>query len=82
MADNKFTSTENMNGAPSAHDRAHSLIDFQGTTLGMAAKGMRNELHNLVNTAPEADREHFAKEMDSFFDLFGRYLTEKAKGQK
>ncbi|KAJ3075861.1 UTP-glucose-1-phosphate uridylyltransferase [Podochytrium sp. JEL0797] len=88
-AQSKMTSSDSIelpaNGgvtAGSVHDRSFSLIDFQGTTLGMAAKGMRNELHSMVNAAPEADRAHFAKEMDSFFDLFGRYLTEKAKGQK
>ncbi|KAJ3109563.1 UTP-glucose-1-phosphate uridylyltransferase [Physocladia obscura] len=58
-------------------------MDFQGTTLGNVAKGMRNELNNIVAGVPEGpDREHFAKEMDSFFVSFGRYLAEKAKGQK
>ncbi|KAJ3119412.1 UTP-glucose-1-phosphate uridylyltransferase [Physocladia obscura] len=80
-----MASTESLvEGVASAfHDRSFSLMDFQGTTLGNAAKGMRNELNNMVAGVPEGpDREHFAKEMDSFFVLFARYLTEKAKGQK
>ncbi|KAI8845929.1 UTP---glucose-1-phosphate uridylyltransferase [Chytriomyces confervae] len=65
------------------HDRSFSLLDFKGTTFGLAAKGMRNELGNMVAAVPEGpERDHFAKEMDSFFDLFARYLAEKAKGQK
>ncbi|KAJ3197196.1 UTP-glucose-1-phosphate uridylyltransferase [Irineochytrium annulatum] len=48
-----------------------------------AAKGMRNELNKMVDAVPdESSRKAFKKEMDSFYNLFARYLDEKAKGQK
>lgn len=44
---------------------------------------MRNELNRMANNIqdPEAKRI-FGAEMEDFFLLFNRYLTEKAKGEK
>jgi len=49
----------------------------------VAAKAMRNELNRMANNIqdPEAKRI-FGAEMEDFFLLFNRYLTEKAKGEK
>ncbi|KAJ3405170.1 UTP-glucose-1-phosphate uridylyltransferase, partial [Chytridiales sp. JEL 0842] len=65
------------------HNRSFSVMGFQETTSSMAAKGMRNELNRLVQQMPDTvERRHFANEMDSFYSLFARYLSEKAKGEK
>ncbi|KAL8279501.1 hypothetical protein RQP46_008063 [Phenoliferia psychrophenolica] len=74
--------------APAAgkRTRGHSAMDFKSAATGVAAKAMRNELSNLVQTigddpADAADKKAFEVEMQSFFLLFSRYLTERAKGQ-
>lgn len=42
---------------------------------------MRNALNRLADTVPdEAEKRKFENEMDNFFALFRRYLTDKAKG--
>jgi len=44
---------------------------------------MKNELDKLANTiSDQATKKAFEAEMNSFFLLFNRYLTEKAKGTK
>lgn len=44
---------------------------------------MRNELNRMVQelTTPE-EKQAFAAQMDGFFNLFNRYLAEKAKAEK
>jgi len=66
-----------------ARQRGHSAIDFVSATTGVAAKTMRNELNRMVNAVQDpAKKQIFDAEMQSFFLLFNRYLTEKAKGEK
>lgn len=57
--------------------------DFQSASTGVAAKAMRNALNKLVAGVedPKA-RKGFEAEMNSFFLLFNRYLSERAKGKK
>ncbi|KAJ3097234.1 UTP-glucose-1-phosphate uridylyltransferase [Phlyctochytrium planicorne] len=51
--------------------------------MNTAAKGMRNELNKMVAAVPDGlQRQAFATEMDGFYALFTRYLSEKAKGEK
>ncbi|KAJ3488931.1 hypothetical protein NLI96_g2472 [Meripilus lineatus] len=62
--------------------RGTSHIDFKTATTGVAAKAMRNEISALVKSVkdPETKRA-FDTEMQSFFFLFTRYLSERAKSQ-
>lgn len=63
-----------------ARVRGASHIDFKTATTGVAAKAMRNELSTLVSTVSDpATRKAFDTEMQSFFFLFTRYLSERAK---
>ncbi|CAK9781315.1 putative UTP-glucose-1-phosphate uridylyltransferase [Cutaneotrichosporon oleaginosum] len=67
----------------SQRQRGHSSIDFKSATTGVAAKAMRNELNRMVQGVTDpAKKKMFNAEMESFFLLFNRYLTEKAKGEK
>lgn len=52
------------------------------TRPSVAAKAMRNELNRMANNVqdPEA-KKIFSAEMEDFFILFNRYLTEKAKNE-
>lgn len=54
---------------------------FDNTATNVSASQMRNALNALVDTVkdPEAQAK-FENEMDSFFALFRRYLTDKASG--
>ncbi|KEI42794.1 uncharacterized protein L969DRAFT_84680 [Mixia osmundae IAM 14324] len=64
-------------------NRIASHIDFKSATTGVAAKAMRNELNALVQKIDDPQvKRAFESEMHSFFLLFNRYLSEKAKGQK
>lgn len=79
-----FITTSIMNGSllPKAAERVRgaSHIDFKTATTGVAAKAMRNELGNLVKSVEDPEtRKAFDVEMQSFFDLFTRYLAERAK---
>jgi len=58
-------------------------MDFKSATTGVTAKAMRNELNRMISevSKPEA-RRGFAAQMDGFFNLFSRYLAERAKGEK
>ncbi|PWN41508.1 putative UTP-glucose-1-phosphate uridylyltransferase [Ceraceosorus guamensis] len=72
-------------GAPikAARTRGASHIDFKSATTGVAAKAMRNEVNKLVAGIEDpVARKAFDAEMSSFFTLFNRYLTERAKGEK
>ncbi|KAJ3039756.1 UTP-glucose-1-phosphate uridylyltransferase [Rhizophlyctis rosea] len=65
------------------HMRNLSVAGFQATTSSIAAVTMRNELTKLVEAVPEGpSRAAFALEMDNFYSLFTRYLSEKAKATK
>ena len=67
---------------PTARVRGASHIDFKTATTGVAAKAMRNELGRLVSTVKDQDtKKAFDVEMQSFFDLFTRYLAERAQSQ-
>jgi len=65
--------------------RGSSHIDFKTATTGIAAKAMRNELSTLVSTSDDPSRPHqkktFDTEMQSFFYLFTRYLSQRASGE-
>ncbi|KAI0373394.1 UTP-glucose-1-phosphate uridylyltransferase [Pilatotrama ljubarskyi] len=66
-----------------ARVRGASHIDFKTATTGVAAKAMRNELSALVNTVKDPEtRKAFDTEMQSFFYLFTRYLSERARSQE
>ncbi|EJF65102.1 UTP-glucose-1-phosphate uridylyltransferase [Dichomitus squalens] len=66
-----------------ARVRGASHIDFKTSTTGVAAKAMRNELSALVNTVKDPEtRKAFDTEMQSFFYLFTRYLSERARRQE
>ncbi|KAI9012910.1 UTP--glucose-1-phosphate uridylyltransferase family [Gaertneriomyces semiglobifer] len=65
------------------HNRSISIAGFQEQTLGVAAASMKNELNRLIELVPEGPaRDGFGLEMDAFYSLFTRYLSEKAKGAK
>ena len=54
---------------------------FENTSTSVAAGQMRNALNALVDTCKDEDeKERFETDMDNFFELFRRYLNDKAKG--
>ncbi|KAG9316324.1 UTP-glucose-1-phosphate uridylyltransferase [Chiua virens] len=64
----------------SARVRGSSHIDFKTATTGVAAKAMRNEISRLVGTVEDpTTKKVFDTEMQAFFYLFTRYLSERAK---
>ncbi|PCH43926.1 UTP-glucose-1-phosphate uridylyltransferase [Wolfiporia cocos MD-104 SS10] len=66
-----------------ARVRGSSHIDFKTATTGVAAKAMRNELSNLVRSVADTETKRaFDVEMQSFFYLFTRYLSERARSQE
>ncbi|KAI9463620.1 UDPGP-domain-containing protein [Lactarius psammicola] len=66
----------------SARTRGASHIDFRTATTGVIGKSMRNELSQLVSTVQDLQtRKAFDTEMQSFFYLFTRYLSERAQAQ-
>ncbi|KAI0829640.1 UTP-glucose-1-phosphate uridylyltransferase [Trametes gibbosa] len=78
-ADSLMPRTESFN----ARVRGASHIDFKTATTGVAAKAMRNELSALVNTVKDPEtKKAFDTEMQSFFYLFTRYLSERARSQE
>ncbi|GAA5822141.1 hypothetical protein JCM10212_000354 [Sporobolomyces blumeae] len=69
--------------APSKRARGHSAMDFKTAATGVSAKAMRNELNAMIQKIDDPDyKKAFEAEMQSFFILFNRYLTERAQGQK
>ncbi|OBZ68190.1 putative UTP--glucose-1-phosphate uridylyltransferase [Grifola frondosa] len=63
--------------------RGTSHIDFKTATTGVAAKAMRNEISNLVKSVQDPEtKKAFDIEMQSFFYLFTRYLSERARSQE
>lgn len=70
------------NDSFNARVRGSSHIDFKTATTGVAAKSMRNEISRLVSTVEDpATKRAFDTEMQSFFYLFTRYLSERAQSQ-
>ena len=68
---------------PAKHERTQSHVAFDNTALSQSASSMRNELNRLVESVSDPNaRKQFEVEMDNFFALFRRYLTERAKGDK
>ncbi|RLV95451.1 UTP--glucose-1-phosphate uridylyltransferase [Spathaspora sp. JA1] len=66
---------------PKKHQKTQSTYAFDSTATTVAASQMRNALNNLADTVTDEDQQQrFENEMDSFFSLFRRYLTEKASG--
>ncbi|GAA5841596.1 hypothetical protein JCM11251_004226 [Rhodosporidiobolus azoricus] len=63
--------------------RGASAMDFKSAATGVSAKAMRNELNAMIQKIDDAEyKKAFEAEMQSFFILFNRYLSERAKGQK
>ncbi|VDC01631.1 unnamed protein product [Peniophora sp. CBMAI 1063] len=63
--------------------RGATAMHFKSATTGVATKAMRNELNRLVQSIPDPEtKKAFDVEMQSFFDLFARYLADKAKSQE
>ncbi|CAI2178899.1 553_t:CDS:2 [Funneliformis geosporum] len=74
-------STDKNNGKH--HPHTLSAMDFHSTSLGVAANAMRNELNKMALTIQDIKaRKAFQNEMDKFFMLFTRYLSEMSKGTK
>ncbi|KAJ7446200.1 UTP-glucose-1-phosphate uridylyltransferase [Mycena galericulata] len=70
------------NDSFNARVRGTSHIDFRTATTGVAAKTMRNEISHLVATVGDPPtKKAFDTEMQAFFYLFTRYLSERAKSQ-
>ncbi|KAL0572229.1 UTP-glucose-1-phosphate uridylyltransferase [Marasmius crinis-equi] len=68
-----------------ARVRDTSHIDFKTATTGVAVKAMRNEISRLVATVEDPTTKKACaidNEMQSFFSLFTRYLSERAKSQE
>ena len=66
-----------------ARERGASHIDFKSATSAVASKAMRNELNEMIAGIEDpAARKAFESEMASFYNLFNRFLAEKAKGVK
>ncbi|KAM0792666.1 hypothetical protein ACM66B_002446 [Microbotryomycetes sp. NB124-2] len=69
-------------GAPK-RVRGASAMDFKSAATGVSAKAMRNELNAMIQRIEDPEyRKAFEAEMQSFFILFNRYLTDRAKNQK
>ncbi|ODV80069.1 UTP-glucose-1-phosphate uridylyltransferase [Suhomyces tanzawaensis NRRL Y-17324] len=67
--------------APKKHNKTQSTYAFDNTATTVAASQMRNALNSLADTVTDTDAQtRFENEMDSFFALFRRYLTDKASG--
>nr|CAG8484140.1 10807_t:CDS:2 [Entrophospora candida]CAG8575090.1 1811_t:CDS:2 [Entrophospora candida] len=65
------------------HPHKLSSTDFQTASLGVAAKAMKIELNKMVNLIQDMKpQKAFRNEMDNFYLLFTRYLSEKLKGTK
>lgn len=64
----------------SKHSKSQSTYAFETQSTSVAASQMRNALNKMIDAVPdEARREKFEREMDSFFALFRRYISDKAK---
>ncbi|CDK28863.1 unnamed protein product [Kuraishia capsulata CBS 1993] len=67
--------------SPKKHAKSQSSYAFENTTTTVAASQMRNALNKMIDDVAEPEvRAKFETEMDTFFALFRRYLTDKASG--
>lgn len=58
-----------------------NLQAFDNTATNVAASQMRNALNRLADTVSDKEQQRRVEnELDSFFALFRRYLTDKASG--
>ncbi|KAG7695495.1 hypothetical protein KL930_003492 [Ogataea haglerorum] len=65
----------------SKHAKSQSTYAFENTSTSVAASQMRNSLNKMIDAVEDPEvRAKFEVEMDSFFSLFRRYLTDKASG--
>ncbi|GMF57153.1 unnamed protein product [[Candida] boidinii] len=63
------------------HSKSQSSYTFENSTTSISAAQMRNALNKLIDGVDDASvKSKFEKEMDSFFALFRRYITDKASG--
>ncbi|WFD07128.1 UTP--glucose-1-phosphate uridylyltransferase [Malassezia vespertilionis] len=59
------------------------MHDFKSATSAVASKAMRNELNEMIEGIEDsATCRAFEGEMSSFYHLFNRFLSDKAKGTK
>ncbi|BGP18750.1 UTP-glucose-1-phosphate uridylyltransferase [Rhodosporidiobolus nylandii] len=76
-------SSQAQTGGGMKRARGASAMDFKSAATGVSAKAMRNELNAMIQKIDDPEyRKAFEAEMQSFFILFNRYLSERAKGQK
>jgi len=67
--------------APRHHGKTESHVAFENTSTNIAATQMRNALNSLAETVTdESQKKRFQAETDNFFELFRRYLNDRAKG--
>ncbi|KAA8896553.1 hypothetical protein TRICI_006863 [Trichomonascus ciferrii] len=67
--------------APKKHLKSQSAFAFDNSATTVAASQMRNALNRLADTVQdEEEKRKFETEMDNFFALFRRHLTDSAKG--
>ncbi|ODQ65981.1 UTP--glucose-1-phosphate uridylyltransferase [Nadsonia fulvescens var. elongata DSM 6958] len=63
------------------HLKTQSAVVFDSNATTVASSHMRNALNDLADTVTDpVQKQKFEKEMDNFFALFRRYLTDNAKG--
>lgn len=63
------------------HGKSRSHMAFENASTSIAAAQMRNALNGLSDTVQDPElKEAFDVQMDNFFQLFRRYLNDKAKG--
>ncbi|GME94330.1 unnamed protein product [[Candida] boidinii] len=67
--------------SPKKHLKSQSSYTFENSTTSISAAQMRNALNKLIDGVDDQSvKLKFEKEMDSFFALFRRYITDKASG--
>ncbi|CAD6568673.1 MAG: UTP-glucose-1-phosphate uridylyltransferase [Cyphobasidiales sp. Tagirdzhanova-0007] len=80
---NAKAATSQPDSAASRRTRGASTMSFQSAATGVTAKAMRAELNKLTQGIKAAEyRQAFEAEMQSFFLLFNRYLSERVKNTK
>lgn len=66
---------------PKKHTKSQSAYAFDNTATNVAASQMRNALNKLSDSVEDKEQQKkFENEMDSFFALFRRYLSDKVSG--
>ncbi|KAK9474572.1 UTP--glucose-1-phosphate uridylyltransferase family [Dipodascopsis tothii] len=68
-------------GTQKKHLKSQSTFAFENTSTNIAASQMRNALNKLADNVTDVKlKKQFETQMDDFFALFRRYLSDKAKG--